>query len=231
MTTVSLAQALQLVHPSSTAKPTTRTQAWSTIDAALHQHWFAQLHSRLGTPADLVPDIRQTVLVRLVSGKATFSGTTEGEAVQFLKATARNATIDTFRRRKWEDSLEDEHLERIGGGELPDERLRTEDISRRFEQVLERASSLASSPTRDMLERHLRETLFGQAPVDASLDASPTDAARLRKQRSRSLALLRRGHESLLADLDPKDDALEDVDRIVRAVLVSPRRPSSEDPE
>jgi hypothetical protein len=230
VTVVSLAEALRLVHPSSPADPAARAAAWVVIDAALQQHWFTSLPTRYGAPGDLVPDIRQTVLVRLVAGRAAFSGRSEGEAVQFLKATARNATVDTLRRRKWEDSLEDDHLDRIGGGELPDERLRTQDISRRFEQVLERASLIASSPTRAMLERHLRETLFGQAPADPSLDARPAEAARLRKERSRSLALLRRGHESLLAEMDPADDTLNEVDGVVRAVLASPRRATGEDP-
>jgi DNA-directed RNA polymerase specialized sigma24 family protein len=227
--TVSLAEALQVVHPSSSADGPARVAAWSVIEAALHQHWFTSLPTKLGASEDLVPDIRQTVLVRLVSGSAAFAGSTEGEAVQFLKATARNATIDTLRRRKRERPLEDDHLDRIGGGDLPDDRVRTEDVLRRFEQVVERATSLAVSPSRDMLERHLRETLLGQAPADASLDASPAAAAKLRKQRSRSLALLRRGHESLLAELeDPLSDP-DEVDLIVRAVLASPRRGNPED--
>ena len=218
-----LADALHRIAPASSATSVERAAAWSRINEAVRQHWFEQHPQRYGANDDLVEDIRQTVLVRLVAGKALFGGTSDGEAVNFLKATARNATVDTLRRRRFEERLTDEHVDRLAGGAAPDEHLLAEELSARLSQVIDHATGLRKSPKRPTLERHLREAVYGQAPADASPDADLKEAARLRQERSRSLALLRLGHDDLMAQ-----DVNEDVDRIIRAILASPRTLTSD---
>lgn len=225
----SLHNALLQIAPASNATEAEKRTAWGLIHGALNEHWFASLPLRYGATPDVVDDVRQTVVVKLLSGRAVFVGKSEGEAVNFLKATARNATVDTLRRRKFEEPLSDEQVEQTAGGVLPDEQLHANEVSRRLLQVVDRATTLARSPTRAMLERHLSETLFGQAPADRSLDADQAAAARLRKERSRSLALLRRAHATLIGEM--AQEMNDDVDRIVREILSTPRNVTSEEAE
>jgi DNA-directed RNA polymerase specialized sigma24 family protein len=224
---MTLAEALQRIVPTSSADSRMRAEAWAVIEAEIQTVWSARHASQLGGDSDLADDVRQTVLEKLLSGKATFAGSSDGEAISFVRTLARYATVDTFRRRKYEARIDNDDLDKVGGSTLADDGLHARDVSRRLTDVVQRATELADSPTRPSLERHLRETIHGQAAADKSLDVDRKEAARLRKERSRALALLRRAHDDLAAN-DVAHEMNEDVERIVRAILASPRATASE---
>lgn len=221
MTTPTLVEALAVVTGGSVGSHAT---AFRVINDALAGSWFSARLAHEAPPGTDVDDVKQKLMLSLLrSNQRPFEGTTDEQARAFLGTIAVRRAIDTDRtRRKREVKISEDRIIQVPSQSGPYDAIVAADVTKRLEELVTHAGTIRESPSSDVLVYHLRRILLGVSASDSQPGADDKARARLRQERSRSLALLREAHEASI-EAEKHLGRPDELDRVVERVLETPK--------